>query len=271
MTHDDMVEKLDQVIARYQKNGRKSLMQVLQEAQNIMTNGGNVERAKDIADMINNRSLTAEANEDKLTDVVCPTTSDSSVKLEVPKENHGVIPPDQQPPKHDKMPKAPKPQDPGPHQPEAPADPNTCGARANSYGVEITNNPFYGIKFNYQSGTEVKDSDYDLFTVVIPSDQAASIQSLQMEAKAGEIVGMATIEACAFNQPLGCDPVVDDTHQFSFAFQGATDNGNGTMTLTFQVQNFTSFGLSHATIGLPDGLVPSEPGNGSYESKVCPQ
>lgn len=35
MTHDDMVEKLDQVIKRYQKNGRNSLMQVLQEAQNI--------------------------------------------------------------------------------------------------------------------------------------------------------------------------------------------------------------------------------------------
>ena len=35
MTHDEKVQALDQVIQRYAGNGRKALMQVLQEAQNI--------------------------------------------------------------------------------------------------------------------------------------------------------------------------------------------------------------------------------------------
>ena len=35
MTHDEKVQALDQVIQRYAANGRKALMQVLQEAQNI--------------------------------------------------------------------------------------------------------------------------------------------------------------------------------------------------------------------------------------------
>ena len=35
MTHDEKVQALDQVIQRFSKDGRKALMQVLQEAQNI--------------------------------------------------------------------------------------------------------------------------------------------------------------------------------------------------------------------------------------------
>ena len=51
--------------------------------------------------------------------------------------------------------------------------------------------------------------------------------------------------------------------------QGALDNGDGTMTLSFYIQNMNGFGLSHATFGLPGGAVPSNP-SGSYQSQVCP-
>ncbi len=227
--------------------------EALQEAQNIILNGGNLERAKDIADQINNGNLGEDA-----------ATSACSDYTE-------QIPPDKQPPDHEHMPKAPKPQDPPNPVPEPPADPGTCGARVNTYGIESpTNNPFYGIKFEYQSGTEIRDGDYELFEIVLPADVVNGLTSIPMEAKASTEVGQVTLEGCQFNSELPCgDPVFDDAHNFTFQFMGAKDNGDGTYTLTFMVQVMIGHGLSHATIGLPDGVVPSSP-SGNYQSEVCP-
>jgi hypothetical protein len=167
-------------------------------------------------------------------------------------------------------PVAPEPPDPTPV-PEP--DTATCGARVNQYNVESpTNAPFYGIKFEFASGTEVKNSDYEVFKFTLTQEQAAAMTSVQMEAKAGPDVESGTIllENCQFDQAIPCgEPVTNDNHLFAFYFMGAVDNGDGTLTLTFQVQNFSDKGLSHATIGLPDGAVPSVP-TGSYQSEVCP-
>jgi hypothetical protein len=150
-----------------------------------------------------------------------------------------------------------------------PEPPGTCeNPRVNTYNVENpTNNPFYGIKFEYQSGTEVKDGAYDEFEVVLPANVVTGMTSVQMEAKAGTNVGMATLEGCQFDQPQICGPVSDENGFFTFYFMGAEDNGDGTYTLTYRVENLTDRGLSHATVGLPEGVVPPSPG--SYQSEVC--
>jgi hypothetical protein len=95
--------------------------------------------------------------------------------------------------------------------------------------------------------------------------------TVEMEAKAGGTAAVAAVTLeCQFDQAVPCgEPVTDPDDFFAFYFMGAEDNGDGTRTLIFQVQNFTSHGLSHATIGLPDGAVPSTP-SGSYQSEVCP-
>lgn len=245
-----------------------TLWEALQEAQTIILERGQLERAKDIADLINNRQLTTDST--VVDDVACPN-QDGSDKGAVPDEYTGVIPPDKQPPKYDKMPKAPKPEEPAPPDPGLMPDPNTCGAVENKYTVEnTTNNPFYAIKFNFNSGTEVKDSNYDEFSYVIPMDQAAAMSSMQLEAKAGQDQGIVTMDTCSFAEAMVCEPVQTEDHLFAFTFVGATDNGDGTVTLTFQVQNFSNHGLSHASFGLPEGVTPSAPTSGEYTSKVCP-
>ncbi len=221
--------------------------EALQEAQNIILYGGDLERAKNIADQINNGLLGEEADGSSCEDYT------------------QVVPPDKQPPDKDHMPKGPKPD----VQPPAPA--GCDGPRVNTYGVESpTNNPFYGIKFEYQSGTEVKDGAYDEFQIVLPTDVVAGLTAVQMEAKAGQNEGQATLQGCQFDQFVACETVAQDgSGFFEFSFQGARDNGDGTMTLVFWVTNMTGSGLSHATIGLPDGVVPLSP-TGSYQSQVCP-
>jgi hypothetical protein len=225
-----------------------TMWEALQEAQNIILYGGDLERAKDIADYINNGLLGEDAETSVCEDYV------------------PVIPPDKQPPPYEDLPEAP--------QPPAPPPPNVgCdNPRVNTYGVENpTNNPFYGIKFEYQSGTEIKDGAYDEFRFTLPFDVATNLNSIQIEAKAGQdqAVGTVNLEGCQFDQFTPCENVAQDPNGFfEFSFQGAIDNGDGTMTLVFHVRNLTSHGLSHTTFGLPDGQVPPESGN--YQSQVCP-
>lgn len=231
-----------------------TVMQALREAESIILNGGDLERAKNIADQINNGRL----GEDAPDTATCEQTAEK-------------FPKDKQPPKKKDMPKAPKPPTPPNPTPAPEPDPATCPVKySNQYNVENpTNNPFYGIKFNYQSGTEVKNGSYDAFRIVIPTSQLASLTSVQMEAKASTTVGIATL-TCDFsvhNVPCN-EPVQDPDGKFAFYYMGAKDNGDGTSTLTFNVQNLTDRGLSHATIGLPSGLVPSNPTT-SYTSQVC--
>jgi hypothetical protein len=141
----------------------------------------------------------------------------------------------------------------------------------NTYSVENpTDDPFYGLKFEYRAGAEVKDSDYDEFQFTLKSGEAASMASVQMGAQAGENMGLATLEGCQFDGPLPCgEPTMDDSGLFAFHFMGAQDHDDGTMTLVFRVQNYAGSGLSYATIGLPAGVAPSSPEE-VYESEVCP-
>lgn len=228
-----------------------TVWEALQEAQNIILYRQNdeaaLERAKNIADLINNGELGYEG-EDKACE-----------------QYAAVIPPHKQPPDHDKMPRNPK-------QPEPPNPQVGCtDPRVNQYGVENpTNNPFYGIKFEYQSGTEIKDGLTDEFRFTLPADQAAAMTSIQLEAKAGQNEGQATLQGCAFNSLVPCETTVQDPSGFfTFSFQGAVDNRDGTLTLIFYVTNWTGNGLSHATFGLPAGVVPSWPA-GNYQSQMCP-
>jgi hypothetical protein len=237
-----------------------TIWEALQEAQNIILYGGNLERAKDIGDQINNGLLGEEVS-----------TGSCDADGANPGDYGNTMPPDKQPPKHKDMPKAPKPADPPNPVPPPPPDPNTCGARVNNYTVENpTNNPFYGVKFEYASGVEVKDGDWDVFNIVLPADVVAGMTSVNLEAKAGQDVGQVVLEGIDFTSPVAMgEPVKDAGNFFAFYFMGAADNGDGTYTLSFQVQVFSIHGLSHATIGLPDGVVPTTP-TGSYDSQVCP-
>lgn len=157
-------------------------------------------------------------------------------------------------------------QTPPPGEPKPPAG---CeNPRRVQYNVEnTTNNPFYGIKFEYKSGPEIKRGAYDEFSFVLTKEEAAAMQNVQVEAKAGRNSQTTQIGNCAFDQPQACDPV--KKRSYTFTFLGAEDNGDGTLTLTFRVQNDRRNALSHATIGLSGGVKPSTPTN-FYESEVCP-
>jgi hypothetical protein len=248
-----------------------TMLGALLEAQELILSGTNLERAKDIADMINNGQLTIntdpESNETGTATVYNDPTNVTCTIYAV------VLPGDKQPPKHKDMPKADKPNEPPQVTVEPPPDPNTCeGAIVNNYSVEVTENPFHSIKFNFvPGGTEVKNGGYDIFQFTLPAADVASMTTMQLEAKAGteQVIVTATYEACAFDSTVACEPIRDATNSFSFQFLGATDNGDGTLTLAFAVTNFTSYGLSHASFGLPSGVAPSAP-TGNYEAKVCP-
>ncbi len=67
----------------------------LLEAENIILYGGNMERAKDIADLINNGQINVDPNET----LACTAYAE-------------VVPPDKQPPAYKEMPKAPKQKEP---------------------------------------------------------------------------------------------------------------------------------------------------------------
>jgi hypothetical protein len=172
---------------------------------------------------------------------------------------------------YEEPPKAPIPPAPAPVEPPPPPDPGTCGARINTYVVENpTTSPFYGVKFQFSAGTEVKDGGYDVFKLTLPNDTVAALTSLTLEAIAADAVGQVLLEGIDFTSPLPMgEPIKDANNWFAFYFTGAIDNGDGTKTLAFQVQNFTIAGLGQVTISLPDGVVPSAP-TGSYESQVCP-
>lgn len=148
-------------------------------------------------------------------------------------------------------------------------EPGTCtNLRTNTYNVEnTTRNPFYGIKFNYTSGTEIKGGAYDEFTFVLTKAQAEGMRSMELEAKAATAQEQVTLRGCNFSQPTPCATV--STRRYAFTFLGATDNGDGTLTLTFKVENGAARGLSHVTFGLPAGVKPSQPPSGNYQTEVC--
>jgi len=163
-------------------------------------------------------------------------------------------------------PKAALPPAPVPVVPTLPQNPATCGARINVYSVSPATTPFTGVKFQYTSGTEVMNGNYDEFRVTVPADVATALTSVQMEARSAGDVGQVTLQGCNFAGPLPCGDTVKDVNRFfAFYFAGAVDNGDGTRTMIFYVQNFTTTGLTSVTIG----VTPSSP-IATYQSQVCP-
>ncbi len=113
-----------------------------------------------------------------------------------------------------------------------------------------TNNPFYSVKFNFTSGTEVKGGGYDTFTYTLPADVVAAMTSMQVEIKAATESRTYDL-ACDFTSVTGCGEVSDDLYGVSF--DSSLDNGDGTYTLTFTVYVYGEHGLSHASFSLPEG------------------
>jgi hypothetical protein len=232
-----------------------TIWEALQEAQEIiLTNDtARMERAKDIGDQINNGLLGEEVEVGS-----CDAGTGDS------KDYEKTMPKDKQPPKHKDMPKAPKPETP---KQVTPGPEPVCSAN-NTYKVENpTNNPFYGIKFEFQSGVDVRDGSYDHFEVTLPADVVQGMTSIQLEAKSATNTSIVTLEA-DFTSPFGGgEPIASESGLHGFAFMGAVDNGDGTYTLSFKVVVYDTQALSHVTIGLPAGAVPSE--SGSYTSESC--
>lgn len=222
-----------------------TLMGALLEAQDIILNGGDLERAKDIADLINNGKLN----------------TDPEITLSCSSYN-AVIPPNKQPPSHNKMPKAPKPQAPK----ATPGAGPTCTA-GNAYAVENpTNNPFYSVKFEFVSGTEVKNGAYEIFKYTLPKDVVAAMTEMQVEVKAATEARIYEL-ACDFTGAAGCGlPVGDDAYAVSF--DGAADNGDDTYTLTFTVFVYSNHGLSHVSFSLPEGEAAGSL-EGDYTAEAC--
>ncbi len=205
-----------------------TVLQALHEVEDIILNGGELKRARDLAVGINNGG-TLTLYEEAALPPALPVVPDY-----------------------------------------IPMDPATCSARENTYVVENpAADPFYGVKYTYQSGTEIKDSEMDLFQYTLPADVVAAMSTVQIAAQAGDLIGQEALAGCDFTSPLVCgDPVTDDTGAFGFQYFGATDNGDGTITLTYMVENLSGNPLNAVTIGMPDTLVPSTPA-GTYTSRVC--
>jgi hypothetical protein len=226
------------------------LPEALWEIQELIFNNGDLERASGMGDQINN------------------ALRDQDAEVSTCEDYAAVMPPERQKPSPSTLPQALQAE----VSPVYEAEPITCDApRVNKYAVENpSKEPFYGIKFEYQDGTEVKSSNYDEFRLTVRTRDAALIESVQTEVLAGDNGAVVTLENCQFDGPLPCgEPVMDDSGLFAVYFVGARDHKDGTMTLVFQVQNYAGNALSQVTIGLPNGVIPSAPID-SYESEVCP-
>jgi hypothetical protein len=154
---------------------------------------------------------------------------------------------------------------------EPPGDeggPQCTGLRVNQYHVESpTNRPFYGIKYEFQSGTEIKHGLWDEYKLTLTQAEAEALSSVRIQAKAGRNFASSMLWNCDFAGTEVCGPV--GSANVKFSFQGAQDNGDGTLTLTFRVENGRRYAISHVLIGLPDGVTPSTPTD-KYQSEVCP-
>lgn len=207
-----------------------------------------LKRAKQIASWINNNADN-DANEDKES-LAC---SDFA---------KGTFPEGEQPPKHNKLPKAPKPTAPVVKPNPAPV----CTA-GNTYTVEnAASDPFYSVKFNFASGTEVKEGGSDTFKYTLPADVVAAMTNMQVEVMAAGDSRTYDL-TCGFTNPLGCGGPVSD-ELYSVSFDGALDNGDGTYTLTFTVINYSPNALVHTSFSLPDGQTAGGVTT-SFTSEIC--
>jgi uncharacterized protein YegL len=138
--------------------------------------------------------------------------------------------------------------------------------RKNQYDIEMTNNPMHGIKYEFKSGTEIKRGEWDEYKLTLTKEQVESMSSFKLIAKAGRNQAYAELSGCDFTSSAACGS--EEVKGFTFSFQGAEDNGDGTLTLTFRVQYDYRNAISHVLIGLPRDVTPSWPTT-TYESMVC--
>jgi hypothetical protein len=130
-----------------------------------------------------------------------------------------------------------------------------------------TSDPFYGVKFNFASGTDVKDGGFESFKYTLPTEVVAAMTKMQVEVMAAD--ASRTYElACAFTNPLGCGGAVSD-ELYSVSFDSALDNGDGTTTLTFTVINHTPDALAHVAFSLPEGQTAGGVTDNSFTSEIC--
>jgi hypothetical protein len=131
-------------------------------------------------------------------------------------------------------------------------------------------NPFYSIRFNLdrRGGADgIKNGQWGIFSYTLRRRDVVALRTVTVEAKARNIRGRATFE-CDFRSSSGCGPI--SNNGFTWWFLGATNNGHGTTTLTFKLQNNNVFGLDHADFALPPGVVPVAPSaGGTYTIDVC--
>jgi hypothetical protein len=162
-----------------------------------------------------------------------------------------------------------EPVEPAPSEPSSSGPAIACASpQVSQYRVEYpTSIPFQGIGFTFESGDEVSRGAFDLYRIVLTEEEAASLETVPLEARAGNFTSRTVLEDCRFDQPGTCGPV--PAGRFTFSFEGAADNGDGTRTLTFRVQNEHLRPLTQVTIGLPEDVRPSAPVE-SYRSEVCP-
>jgi len=110
-----------------------------------------------------------------------------------------------------------------------------------TYTVENpTNNPFYSIKFE-EVAEGVRDGDADIFNYAIPTAAYDADDPIQVQAKAAGYIGTVTLIP---------DTTASD-NGFVFSFLGATDNEDGTTTISIQVENDNDRALSYVAISLP--------------------
>ncbi len=159
----------------------------------------------------------------------------------------------------------------GPGAAGTPPDPATCGVVPTEYTVETaTQIPFWGIKYVWGSGQKVKSGAADNYSFVVPFDVAQSMTDVTIQARAYPYTNQVLLYGCDFTSSEPCgSQTIDGTKRFGFQFMGAQDNGDGTLTLTFNVQIFTTKPLTHVAISLPDGVVPGSP-SASYSGLTCP-
>jgi hypothetical protein len=218
-----------------------TVIEALLEAQKIILNNQTddalLERAKDIADQINNGLLGEDAETSSCSDY------------------EEVMPPDLQPPDREDMPESPPQPDLPDPTPIPPQTGDECTDRMDGFDIENpATNPFYGIKFNYTSGDEIKDGLTDEFRIVLTAEEVAALSAsgMQVEVKASTNSQTVTL-SCDFSNGSCGDPVTSEDGSYDVYFIGSTDNGDGTFTLTLWVQNHSNHGISQVTFGLPDG------------------
>ena len=220
-----------------------TLWDALQTAQAIMLNpastAAELERAKEIGDLINNGLLGEDAASSACYDY------------------EDVIPPDEQKPREEfEKPNNPKNENPVPVE-DTPIDQTVC-TTGNTYNIEnTTNNPFYSVKFNAAGGTEISNGKSEFFQFALPKSVVAGMTSMQVEVKAATNSQVITL-ACDFTDSIGCGTVNSIDNEYSVTFLGATESGDNYI-LTFQVYVESKFALSHASFELPQGQLAIDP------------